>query len=195
MCLESNSHESFRLKVVVEYYPRRQDSHVELVKPESSFLEFFKQSLVYTSKYCTDSNCCSFLGHTASAVASGTDQQHESNTSLGYPLALFANLQDIPPPAVLHHLAQGFQDGIFPSTAFLSKVTALKCVDKHSFELLLCKALLGAATSNNPQYRDLSDRLWHASANLVTGTVEVDNSLGRRIEWLSAVSILFVSLL
>lgn len=107
---------------------------------------------------------------------------------LVYPLTLFENLQDLPPFAVLENLAENFQARFVPSVPFLSRVTCLSTEQINApFYLLVSKALLGAAASTDPEHRALTTTLWSACTSLVTGTVEVDNSLGRVLSWLSAV--------
>lgn len=174
--------------VPAEYFPQRHDSHVELAGPESSFFDFFKQSLKYTSNYCTDPGCCFFFHEHLGLSSEGSISQDASETTLKYPLALFADLQDLPSPAVLHDLAQCFRTKVISSTPFLSGVPSLSAHhrSKH-FDLLICKALLGAFTSKDNQHRQLADKLWLACVNLVTASVAVDNSLGRVVGWLSAV--------
>lgn len=173
--------------VSVEYIPQRQDSHVEMAGPETSFFEFFKQSLTYTSNYCTNAECCSFLhSHPGPDVQNTVSQ--ETDATLRYPLALFEDLEDLPTPKILHELAKCFQSRMIPSTPFLSGVPSLAAHrrSKH-FDLLLCKALLGAFTSRDSHHRKLAGKLWRACTTLVTASVAVDNSLGRVAGWLSAV--------
>lgn len=178
-----------------EYVPQRHDSHVELAGPESSFFEYFKQSLKYTSSYCTDPECCSFFHEHLGSGSEASYSQDASNTTLKYPLALFADLQDLPTPTVLHQLAQCFHTRVIPSAPFLSGVPSFSAHRKSKhFDLLLCKALLGAFTSKDIRHRQLTDKLWQACVRLATASVAVDNSLGRVVGWLSAVRYLHLCL-
>jgi hypothetical protein len=176
-----------RLTLPVEYLPQRQDAQGELAAPETSLFDFFKQSLKYTSNYCTDVDCCSFWHEHASAECQPATQEAIKAT-LKYPLALFADLTDLPAPAILHQLEQCFRARVIGAVPFISKVPSLAANrrSKH-FDLLICKALFGSFVSSNVQHRDLMVRLWLAATRLVTATVSVDNSLGRAVGWLSAV--------
>ena len=168
-----------------DYYPRRQDSHVEIDRPETSFVEYFKQSLIYNSTYCTDPACCSILDD---STLPGAEASINPEPPLNYPLPLFADLQDLPPLPVLRRLVASFCDRVIPSTPFLLSVPTIATrSDTKLFDLLLCKALFGASTSALPEHRQLANQLWHACTSLVTASVSVDNGLGRVIEWLSAV--------
>ena len=183
-----------------EYYPQRSDSRLELAPPPSSFLEFFKQSLIYTGTYCTDPLCCTFYEHNpGSNLSAGKGSAGEGlaiqedvrkSVELDYPLALFEHLQDLPPLIEVHHLAGEFHRSFAPSVPFLSQVS---CLSPHEKEvpvyLLLCEALLGAAASKEARFQQSTETLWRACVDLATGTVEVDNSLGRAIPWLTAVRI------
>ncbi|KAJ9603450.1 hypothetical protein H2200_012228 [Cladophialophora chaetospira] len=174
-----------------DYYPKRQDSRVEMVRPETSFLEFFKQSLLYTSAYCADSKCCSFFDDDVIVEGHAAPAQDASALTLRYPLLLFAELQDLPPRATMHNLLKICQSEVVPSLPFLSSISAVVAdQEKVPFHLRICKALAGAATSRDHETRKLADRLWQPCASLVTGTVAVDNSLGRVTDWLSAATLL-----
>ena len=184
--------------LTAEYYPQRGDSHRELARPETSFLEFFKQSLIYAGTYCTDPECCTFFDggrHSNRSTGQGpvgTDRAVQEgvsqSTELNYPLALFERLQDLSGLAVSHELASVFQSRFVASAPFLSKVSCLSPSEKNvPLYLLLSEALLGAAASEDAQFQLSTESLWRACVYLVTGTVEVDNSLGRAIPWLTAV--------
>ena len=194
-CLEVQAHNGCE----DQYYPRRHDSHLESVQPESSFLEYFKQSLIYTCEYCTDPACCTIFDDAAFSrrtnVEHGPHQMEggSANAELSYPLALFEDLQDLPPVTVMLGLAASFHDRFVPSTPFLSKVSTLAPDQRNvPFYLLLSKALMGAVASEDLHLQLPTDTLWRACTSLVTGTVEVDNSLGRVITWLSAVRLVSI---
>lgn len=177
--------------------PRRSDSHLAAVKPEPPFLEFFRQSLVYTSNYCTDADCCNFfeaapINHQSPSHPpidiTGSHPEIEPDTELNYPLSLFEELRDLPSIAVLYGLAQRFHSQFLSSVPFLAKISCLAPNQKETPSyLLLSQALLGAAVSRDRQSQAFINTLWRASTALITGTVEVDNSLGTTIPWHIAV--------
>ncbi|OAL27573.1 hypothetical protein AYO22_03477 [Fonsecaea multimorphosa] len=173
-----------------DYLLRREESHLELERPESTFLQFFKQSLVYASPYCTDPACCAFIDHTPDGLlgtASRALPNQPPDEALYYPLALFENLQELPPSAVVRNLARRYHDRFPCSAPFIARVSSL--TDNHSdqtFHILLSKALLGAATSEEPDLRSLTQVLWRACVSLCNGLVEIDNGQGRSLEYLAA---------
>src|ERR1700754_213301 len=77
---------NFRADQQADYYPRRQDSQIELLRPETSFLEFFKQSLLYTSACCADPKCCSFFDDDVIVEGHAAPVQEASPSALKYPL-------------------------------------------------------------------------------------------------------------
>jgi hypothetical protein len=107
---------------------------------------------------------------------------------LNYPLTLFEDLQDLPPSAVLRDLAEEYNDRISCSLPFISRLPSLahSQMDEPS-EAMLTKALLGAATSGDLHLRSWTNSLWNVCDYLITGTLEVDNSLGRSLEYLALV--------
>ena len=182
------------LNVGKKYIPKSRDSHAEVVRPEDAFLEFFKQSLSYTSPYCTDPTCCTFFD-LGSQPSTASQQSCSSDicTAAGgvnYPLVLFEDLEDLPPVSLLHHWASHFHARILPSIPFLRDLSILSpAYTDVPFYLLVCKALIGASTLGDEERQLLwpMDRLFKASVSLVTGTVEVDNGLGTRLAGLTSV--------
>lgn len=175
------------LKRVDEYVPRHRDSAIASVRPEPSFLDFFRQSLIYTSQYCTEPGCCSF---TARSSDPGThpsprrSNQQRADPGLTYPLILFEELKDLPRRELLHSLATRFQNEVLPSLPFLTDVEYMSTIAKElPFYLLLAQALLGAIFfSDSNSHLDI-EKLWHASTSLLLGAVEVDNTLGSTVSW------------
>ena len=178
------------------YIPNRQDSHIENVRPEAAFLDFFKQSLVHASPYCTDTTCCSFFNSTDLGTESerdAADCESQESSHLKYPLLLFEDLSDLPPVSDLQTLAYNFHARTLPGLRFLQKVSSLAAEHVDiPFHLLLCKALLGVEANSSQSHRPVQP-LWRASVSLITGAVEVDNSLGRRLAWLTSVCAVIVT--
>ena len=174
-----------------EYIPRHRDSALASVRPEASFLDFFRQSLIYTSHYCTAAGCCSFAdssseyGSLSRPVGNPpTEPGHDREPSLTYPLLLFEDLKDIPRRELLYRLASRFQSQVQQCTPFLADIAYTSTPpDQLPFYTLLAQALCGAldCPDTNP-VPDLS-QLWEASTCLLLGAVEVDNTLGRTISW------------
>ncbi len=160
------------------------------MRPDSSFLGFFKQALLYTSPSCTDSTCCNFFDEDAPWRSSAQqDAQAPAVSGLKYPLVLFEDLQDLPPVSVLYEMSDRFHSQYLPGLCFLPQLSCLAAETAQvPFHLLLSKAILGAsgAGSTQPQ-KSANDALWRACASLLTGSVEVDNSQGMKITWLSSV--------
>lgn len=182
-----------------EWTPRHRDAAIAHVRPESSLLEYFKQSLSYTCTYCTDTRCCNF--HEKPIFSTRTEdefhekwqgyenEQGQPNADLAYPLVLFEKLKELPPVHVLHDLAKEFRSRCLMSIPFLSTMECVRLpLTELPFYLLLPQALLGPAASKGHQSRDKLDILWRAGDNLLLGISEVDNSIGRSIVWHSAVS-------
>lgn len=183
--MPSNTHGT-----IDEYFPRRHDSHLASVGPETSFLDFFKQSLIYTSNYCTDPNCCTFFCND-DRTSNPSTVQVPAGPEISYPLGLFEDLQGLPPHDELNNLAAEFHNKFVPVAPFLSRLSCLS-PDKTDIPLylLLSKALLGTLTSNSNDVQRATATLWRSCAALVTAAVEIDNSLGRAMPWLTAVSFL-----
>lgn len=175
-----------------EFVPRHRDSALKAVRPESSFLDFFKQSLIYTSPYCTESGCCSFFDDD-DVLGSEDDGQDQGNPEVAYPLSLFEDLNYSPPISTLQHFSHVFQSKFLGSVPFLAELPCMALdIKDMPFFLLLPRALLGAAISGDLSDEATVESLWQASSSLVTGTIEVDNSLGRTMVWHAAVKRLHI---
>lgn len=179
------------------FYPRRRDSHLDSVGPDKSFIDFFKQSLIHTGQYCTSEDCCSLFdpealehqGEAGGVSEITVDSYQRSTPELPYPLSLFEKLTDLPPVSVLREFARISQREYVTSVPFLSNVTCIAREQNDvSFFVLLCQALIGSCSPNQQQSQEIVDILWRASTAIVTGSVEVDNSLGRTIPWHASVS-------
>lgn len=134
------------------------------------------------------------------ALVSDIDLDSETSEVLGddddgveWPLSLFAKLGDLPPPEVLDALLNDFQTRFVPFMPFLSALSPSTLVQRNALPyVIITMALLGSVVSHEPEHKQWSDHLWVAGVNLLRGTVEVDNSLGRAMDWRKAVCMLFV---
>lgn len=188
--------------------PRHGDARRAAQPPDADFLIGFRRALIDNNHYCTREECCSFfvaddqdaiypsapraaaqpVMRTATALVSkgGSDPEDaNSNAGVPYPLMLFADFPDLPANDVLSELLREFHGTFVPSTPFVASMP-LSSSGAPPY-LVLSMALLGAAVSQNPENNAWAARLWRPTCALLTGVVEVDNSIARKLEWMQAV--------
>lgn len=175
--------------------PQLHDSHSENIRLDSSFLAFFRQSLLHNTNYCADPVCCSIF-----EIPNTSPLYRSPNTvttaGLRYPLLLFEDLLHILPNSDLSQRAIDFDARVLPSLPFLSRISSLTAAATNerngadlSLHMGLCKALLGSSADDNSHY----GALWHATTSLILGAFEIDNSVGRRLTWLTSAVLIVAS--
>ncbi|KAL1889730.1 hypothetical protein Sste5346_008716 [Sporothrix stenoceras] len=97
---------------------------------------------------------------------------------------LFADFPSLPSSDVLLELVAVFHQRVVPSTPFMPSLALPEA--GAPLYLVLPMALLGAGVSPNKAQNLLADTLWHASNNLLTGVLEIDNSIASRMDLMQA---------
>ncbi|CAK7222516.1 hypothetical protein SEUCBS140593_004925 [Sporothrix eucalyptigena] len=108
----------------------------------------------------------------------------EVQPRLQYPLMLFADFPSLPSSDVLLGLVAVFHQRVVPSTPFMPSLALPEA--GAPLYLVLPMALLGAGASPNKEHNLLADTLWYASNNLLTGVLEIDNSIASRMDLIQA---------
>lgn len=184
-----------------KYIPKSKDSHIDLTRTDASLLDFFKHSLTYVGSYCTDGECCNFFEfeevEDQNLAGSTDDPVGELDTPVKYPLVLFEDVHDLPPPNVLQRDLDSFHAAVLPSFPFLRQLTILSPASTNGpLYLLLSKAVLGVSKSHSDdsvEFLPIED-FWRLAVNVLCGFVEVDNSIPTGVEWLTSVGLIYFAI-
>lgn len=170
--------------------------------PEPSFVSNFKQALLEDGHNCTRSEKRSYFDfgegtHGAQVLSNdstacedpafdGINEIEGKQSSISYPLSLFADFPSLPNGEELNHILQCYQQIFVVGTPFFASLSAP--VTPTPPYLIVPRALMGAAVSEDVNEASWAEALQRAAFSLLCGSLEVDNSLARKPEWIQAVS-------
>ena len=174
--------------------------------PESGFISNFKQALLGSDHHFTRSKCRSYFdfeedtsGTEISSNDFTTSAEHSAinsideiggqQSSITYPLLLFADFPSLPDGETLSQLLQQYQRIFVYSTPFFPSLSAALATTPPY--LGVSRALLGASVSGDVNKASWAEALQRAAFSLLNGCIEVDNSLARKPEWIQAVSVVY----
>lgn len=171
---------------LAEWTPAYNEACLAEVPIESAFLRSFKDSLTRLQSRSH------FVVPQETSHSARQDQRVTRPVDRTYPVSLFNEVPELPDAVLLDQLADNFIVLHQPKLPFLRSIRgcsrSLEARPSRPIFLQLAAACVGSMLSSDRDAASYGESIWHTALQTHTASIEIDQRLGRELDWVFAVS-------